>query len=296
MNIQPKEEHQPASNKSSSPSSSNNLPASTEHQPINIPPTPEQSPNPYAHLSPPFEKFWDINAPLPPACPTIPEPSPAHAFLTGNETLYFAYGKDMDLTYLIKKFGPSSEEDIKFIAVGKLSGFRWIFGSELRFPKIIPAEQDIVYGLIYQIPDRGLDILKQKAEKRGLRIEEKNAEMLEKLGLPGFWNAPLGEVGSANVQVMVGEWRVEDEMEVGEKRVLEGSKKRKVNGGILWAASEGLPEGWKESVLRKWVEAPKGPEESGYWGARSNDGKKEESVSKKLKSKVAKKRKKKGRK
>jgi hypothetical protein len=55
-------------------------------------------------------------------------------------------------------------------------------------------------------------------------------------------------------------------MEVGEVRKLEGSKRRKLNGGILWAASEGLPEGWKE-VLRGWVGEVRGPEETGYWGS-----------------------------
>jgi hypothetical protein len=275
----------PTSNStSSSPSPEGNVLVQLEHQPsdvsvskrsstssspsLNLPPAPEQSPNPYAHLSPPFEKFWDINAPH----PAIPEPCPAHAFLNGTETLYFAYGKDMDVTYLTKKLG-----DIKFIAVGRISSFRWIIGKECRFPKLVPAkeERDEVWGLIYQIPEHGFDILNLKAQKRGLKMAEKGVRLLEKTGPPGFWNAPLIDVRAVKVSVMVGEWEEGDEMEEGEMRGLIGSKKRKLNGGILWACSEGLPEGWK-GVLRGWIGGVKGPEENGYWSLGCWGGVREE--------------------
>jgi len=180
----------------------------------------------------------------------------------------------MDLTYLIRKF--QSDRDIKFIAVGNLSGFRWVIGCEARFPKIVKGEEEeeAVWGLVYQCSEKGLEILRLKAEKRGLVMREgMEVSMFEKTGLPGFWNAPLLPVGSAAVNVMVGEWSVEDEVGSRERK-LEGNKKRKVNGGILWASSEGLPESWKRE-LRKWVEEPKCVEESGYWGGcEGKEGKK----------------------
>jgi hypothetical protein len=46
---------------------------------------------------------------------------------------------------------------------------------------------------------------------------------------------------------------------------MEGSKKRKIMGGLLWGASLGLPEAWKEEIRHK-LGGPYGPEDTGYWG------------------------------
>jgi hypothetical protein len=57
--------------------------------------------DPYAHLRPTFERFWSEDAsPILPAAQEQPEHE-------GGE-LYFAYGKDMDETYLFRLFSSSN--------------------------------------------------------------------------------------------------------------------------------------------------------------------------------------------
>jgi hypothetical protein len=147
--------------------------------------------DPHAHLRPPFEKFWSKN-PMPiPNVATVQVQSPA-----ANETLYFAYGKDMDVSYLTHLF--SSEPT--FVAIAKVSKYRWVVEQSGKFPNIVSSdEQCHVYGLIYRLSQFALNIMKAKAEKRELEMKEVEAEIFEKSDMPGFWNAPLVSSGLGNV-------------------------------------------------------------------------------------------------
>jgi len=229
----------------------------------NIPHQQEQE-DPYAHLRPPFEEFWSKEAN--PILPAVQE-QPEH---DGGE-LYFAYGKDMDETYLFHLFSSSNLPEPPFVAIAKLSNHSWVIEPKNRFPIIVPsqAEQDHVYGLVYRLSRPALDIVKAKAEKRGLRLEEKEVQSFgkDKETMPGFWNDPLVSSGSTTVHVMVGTLD-------GEEGKLRGSKKKKVMGGLLWGASLGLPESWKTRIRGK-LGLIKGPEDTGYWGDEE-DGEEDE--------------------
>lgn len=225
----------------------------------NDPPQQEQE-DPYAHLRPPFEEFWSEEAN--PILPAVQE-QPEHE---GGE-LYFAYGKDMDETYLFRLFSSSNLPEPPFVAIAKLSNHNWVIEPKNRFPIIIPSQagQDHVYGLVYRLSRPALDIMKAKAGKRGLRLEEKEVQAFgkHKESMPGFWNAPLISSGSVTVHVMVGTLD-------GEEGKLGGSKKKKVMGGLLWGASLGLPEAWKTEVRGK-LGTAKGPEDTGYWGGEDDE-------------------------
>jgi hypothetical protein len=234
---------------------------------MNVPEEMEQSSeeelDPLAHLRPPFEKFWsDTPYPPVPNVPSVQVQSPA----AENKTLYFAYGKDMDVSYLTTLF--SSEPS--FVAIAKISKYRWVVEQSGKFPKIVSSdeekqEQEHVYGLVYRLSQSAWDIMNVKAEKRGLRMKEKEIQMYEKSGMPGVWNTPLVSTGSENVQVMVGTLESGEGQEGVEEGNMQGSKKRKVMGGLLWAASLVLPEAWKEEIRNKLGGGIKGPEDTGYW-------------------------------
>jgi hypothetical protein len=231
--------------------------ASEEEQ--NIPHQQEQE-DPYSHLRPPFEKFWCEEAN--PILPAVQE-QPEHE---GGE-LYFAYGKDMDETYLFRLFSSSNLPEPPFVSIAKLSDYSWVIEPRNRFPVIVPpqAEQNHVYGLVYRLSRPALDIMKAKAKKRGLRLEEKEVQLFgkEKGSMPGFWNDPIVSSGSVTVTVMVGTLD-------GEEGKMGGSKKKKVMGGLLWGATLGLPESWKTEI-RGQLGTAKGPEDTGYWGGEDDE-------------------------
>jgi hypothetical protein len=106
--------------------------------------------------------------------------------------------------------------------------------------------------------------MKTKAEKRRLRLEEKEVQFgkHEEI-MPGFWNYPLVSSGSATINVMVGTLD-------GEEGKLGGSKKKKIMGGLLWGASLGLPESWKAKVRGKLGPINR-PEETGCWGDKEDE-------------------------
>ncbi|KAH8768571.1 hypothetical protein BGZ57DRAFT_987716 [Hyaloscypha finlandica] len=236
-----------------------NIPEEREESPGNVPQAPAQSLDPYEYLRPPFEEDWSED-PYPPApiAPAVPEQREEES----EEVLYFAYGKDMD---------PALLSDSTCVAVGKLSMYSWVMEQSKRFPMVIPSEQDHVYGLVYRLSQGCLAIQAAKAKKRGLKIQEIEVELYEKSGMPGFWNAPLIPLGECNVQVMVGTMNNAEKSGEGEAEegTLEGSKKRKILGGLLWGASEGLPEHWKAEIKGK-LGGIKGPEDMGYWSAEQN--------------------------
>ena len=225
----------------------------------NDPPQQEQE-DPYAHLRPPFEEFWSEEAN--PILSAVQE----QAEHEGGE-LYFAYGKDMDETYLFRLFSSSNWPEPPFVAIAKLSNYSWVIEPRNRFPIIVPsqAERNHVYGLVYQLSRPALDMMKAKAEKRGLRLEEKEVQLFgkEKGSMPGFWNNPLVSSGSGTVHVMVGNLD-------GEEGKMGGSKKKKVMGGLLWGATLGLPESWKTEIRGK-LGTAKGPEDTGYWGGEDDE-------------------------
>ena len=231
--------------------------ASEEEQ--NIPHQQEQE-DPYAHLRPPFEEFWSEEAN--PILPAVQE-QPEHE---GGE-LYFAYGKDMDETYLFRLFSSSTLPEPPFVAIAKLSNYSWVIEPKNRFPIIVPSqtEQNHVYGIVYRLSRPALDMMKAKAEKRGLRLEKKEVQLFgkEEGSMPGFWNDPLVSSDSVTVTVMVGTLD-------GEEGRLGGSKRKKVMGGLLWGASLGLPESWKTEIRGK-LGTAKGPEDTGYWGGEDDE-------------------------
>lgn len=205
----------------------------------NTPASPSQLPDPYAHLRPPFENFWS-EEPYP---PFVPSPEIEREVQEGP--LYFAYGKDMDLAYLSHLFSAEPA----FIGIAKLAKHRWVIEESGRFPMVVEMKEGEgeVYGMVYGLSQVSLDVMKKKVEKRGLRFDEMEVEILEKSGgLPGFWSTPLTPIGSTLVHVMIGA------LGNGEHEgMLEGSKRQKVLGGLLWGASEGLPEHWKEGIRAK---------------------------------------------
>jgi hypothetical protein len=233
-----------------------NVPEEREESPENVPQAPEQSLDPCEYPRPPFE-----GDPSEDPCPPVPivRAVPEQREEGGEEVLYFAYGKDMD---------PALLSDSTCVAVGKLSMYSWVMEQSRHFPMIIPSEQDHVYGLVYRLSQGCLAIQAAKAKKRGLKMQEIEVELYEKSGMPGFWNAPLIPLGECNVQVMVGTMNNAEKFGEGEAEegTLEGSKKRKILGGLLWGASEGLPEHWKAELKAK-LGGIKGPEDMGYWSA-----------------------------
>jgi hypothetical protein len=236
-----------------------NVSEEREESPENVPQAPEQSLGPYDCLRPPFEGDWseDLYPPAP-IVTAVPEQREEE----GEEVLYFAYGKDMD---------PALLSDSTCVAVGKLSMYNWVIEQSKRFPIIIPSQKDHVYGLVYRLSQGCFAIQYAKAKKRGLKMQEVEVELYEKSGMPGFWNAPLIPLGECNVQVMVGTMNHAEKSGEGEAKegTLEGSKKRKILGGLLWGASEGLPEHWKAELKGK-LGGIKGPEDMGYWSAGGN--------------------------
>ncbi|KAE9379762.1 hypothetical protein N431DRAFT_398227 [Stipitochalara longipes BDJ] len=264
-------------------------PPTMEHRPAkkqktkNVPRSTEQSPSPYSsplqkdqqgvvqidldlyeHLRPPFEKLWDANAVPVPVVPLLVEQSAGE-----GGVLYFAYGKDMDPSYLSKLLDSSGVTGtLEFMGVGKLPKYRWVVVQSNRFPIIVESNAEGgVWGLVYRLSQPCMNTLNTKAAKRGLKMEKHKVETFEKSGMPGFWNAPLVSLGTATVQVMVGSIDQEQtrmDVEGGEQRTLQGSKKRKVLAGLLWGASEGLPEHWKAEIRAK-AGGIKNPRDTQYW-------------------------------
>jgi len=219
---------------------------------------------PYDHLRPPFEKFWDADAvPIP-----VVHLSDNRPNLEKGAVLYLAYGKDMDPAYLKKLFTSSGvTSSLEFVVVGKLSKYTWVLEASSHFPMILPDGDGEVWGLVYLVSQPCLDVLKSKAKKRDLKMQELEAETFKKTGELGFWNAPLLPLHKAVVHVMVGNLdNGGDRMEIEgtENRKLEGSKKRKVLAGLLWGATEGLPEHYKDEIRRK-AGGINDPRDTIYW-------------------------------
>jgi len=212
--------------------------------------------DPYEHHRPPFEKFWDANAVPVPTVQALEEEQEKAA-----DVMYFAYGKDMDPYYLGELFHSSGATGtVEFVGVGKLSEYRWVVEPLNRFPMTVKLDEEgEVWGLVYKLSEPLMEILNSKATKRGIKMEEQEIETFEKTGLPGFWDPPLLPFGKLKVQVMVG--ATNNAEKAGQ---LQGSKKRKVLAGLLWGASEGLPEHYKAEIRAK-AGGIKDPRDTQYW-------------------------------
>jgi len=156
-------------------------------------------------------------------------------------TLYFAYGSNLSLAQMRSRC-PHSE----YLALGRLKNRKWIIG-ERGYANIVEAEGQEVWGLVYR-----LDVL--GADKRGDERDERSLDAAE--GVPWAYERVWMEIDIFADGEGKGEMReclvYVDGMRKGEGACREEYVHR-MNRGIGDAVEKGMPVGYVEAVLRRFV-------------------------------------------
>ncbi|KAM6500263.1 Butirosin biosynthesis, BtrG-like protein [Amanita muscaria] len=151
----------------------------------------------------------------------------------GDKIVYFGYGSNMWRDQMHRRCLES-----EFIGVGRLHSWRWII-NERGYATIVPSEEDdVVYGLLYEITQLNMDELdkyESHYDKVLMDIEDPTAESDETRRI------------------------FHDTLVYVERKTNEGPPKTeyiyRMNQAIADAVKEGVPQDYIDQYLRKFIPA-----------------------------------------
>jgi len=160
-----------------------------------------------------------------------------------QQTLYFGYGSNLWL-YQMSLHCPTS----KYIGVARLPNYRWIINSRGYANIVASAPSDGVYGLVYSLAP---------SDKAQLDINESVPHaytkeiMKAQLRVPKVGEAvdvPAGGPGETAADVLV---------YIDRHRTVDDTPKQeyihRMNMGIKDALRKGVPEGYVDEIIRKFI-------------------------------------------
>ncbi len=117
-----------------------------------------------------------------------------------------------------------------------------------------------VYGILHQISQTDLDRIKEKVESDPtMQFVKMDIDVLEKEDEMGFWDRPTHKVSTEKAWVAIGIPEPGDENYRGLPLVKGDSNlEDRLNNGLVCGYSLGMPETYREGVLRKYVPRPGG--------------------------------------